>query len=61
MITDSDLVATFTAADPNALAIEVLRRRFDLKPDVAYKCLARAVRLGLVERRGRNLYPTGRG
>ena len=59
-VTDTELVELLAAANPRVRAIEVLRRRFDLKPDVAYKYLVRAMRLGLVERRGRNLYPARR-
>lgn len=58
-ISDSELAALLTTADPQVLAIEAIRARFGLKPDAAYKCLTRARRLGLVERRGRNLYPIG--
>ena len=60
MVTDAELVDVLGAANPRVRAIDVLRRRFDLKPDVAYKYLVRAMRLGLVERRGRNLYPARR-
>ena len=60
MVTDCELVDVLGAANPRVRAIDVLRRRFDLKPDVAYKYLVRAMRLGLVERRGRNLYPARR-
>ena len=60
MVTDAELVEVLGAANPKVRAIDVLRRRFDLKPDVAYKYLVRAMRLGLVERRGRNLYPARR-
>ena len=58
-ISDTELAALLARADPQVLAIEVIRRRFELKPDAAYKYLTRARRLGLVERRGRNLYPAG--
>lgn len=57
LIADTDLIEALESADPQVLAIEVVRRRFGLKPDAAYKCLVRALRLGLIERRGRNLYP----
>ena len=58
-ISDGELVAVLKAADPQVLAIEAIRRRFVLKPDAAYKCITRAVRLGLVVRHGRNVYPAG--
>jgi WhiB family transcriptional regulator, redox-sensing transcriptional regulator len=60
VVTDAELVDLLGSANPRMRAIEVLRRQFDLKPDVAYKYLVRAMRLGLVERRGRNLYPARR-
>ena len=58
-ISDAELVAVLGVADPKVLAFEAIRERFGLKPDAAYKCLTRAARLGLVVRRGRNLYPAG--
>ena len=58
VISDAELVAALVAADPQVLAIEAIRRRFGLKPDAAYKCLTRALRLGLIVRRGRNLHPS---
>jgi WhiB family transcriptional regulator, redox-sensing transcriptional regulator len=58
-ISDGQLVAVLKAADPQVLAIEAIRRRFGLKPDAAYKCITRAMRLGLVVRHGRNVYPAG--
>jgi WhiB family transcriptional regulator, redox-sensing transcriptional regulator len=58
-ISDAELITVLKAADPQVLAIEAIRRRFGLKPDAAYKCITRAVRLGLVVRHGRNVYPAG--
>ena len=58
-ISDAELAAVLKAADPRVLAVEAIRQRFGLKPDAAYKCVTRAVRLGLVVRHGRNVYPTG--
>ena len=59
-VPDDRLIALFTAANPGTLAIDVLRRELEVCPAAAYKYLIRALRLGLVERRGRNLYPTRR-
>ncbi len=59
VISDGELAAVLTTADPHVLAIEAVRRCFGLKPDAAYKCVYRGLRLGLVVRRGRNLYPAG--
>jgi WhiB family transcriptional regulator, redox-sensing transcriptional regulator len=59
-VPDDLLIALFTAASPAILAIDVLRRELDVCPAAAYKYLIRALRLGLVERRGRNLYPVRR-
>ncbi len=59
-VADDRLVELFTAANPGTLAIEVLRRELNVCPAAAYKYLIRALRLGLVERRGRNLYPVRR-
>lgn len=59
-VTDAELVELLRSANSRVRAIEVLRRQLDLKPDAAYKYLVRALRLGLVERRGRNLYPARR-
>ena len=57
LVPDDRLIKLLTAANPATLAIEVLRRELDVCPAAAYKYLIRALRLGLVERRGRNLYP----
>ena len=59
-VPDARLIELFTAASPATLAIEVLRRELEVCPAAAYKYLIRALRLGLVERRGRNLYPARR-
>lgn len=56
-VSDAELVAVFTAADPDTTAIEVLRRHTRLPSATAYATLARAVTLGVVERRGRHLHP----
>lgn len=57
VVSDDELVALFEAADPDEPAIGVLRTAWTIAPATAYKYLERARRLGLVEARGRYLYP----
>ena len=58
-VSDRLLVELFTAASPRCRAIDVLHR-VDVSTASAYRYLARAIQLGLVEKRGRNLYPVSR-
>lgn len=58
-VSDRRLVELFAAASPRARAIDVLHR-VDVSSASAYRYLARAIQLGLVEKRGRNLYPAAR-
>ena len=59
-VPDDRLIELLATASPATLAIDVLRRELNVCPAAAYKYLIRALRLGLVERRGRNLYPVRR-
>ena len=56
-VTDAQLREIFTAALPDEPALPQLRERIELSSAGAYLYLARARALGLVERRGRQLYP----
>lgn len=47
----------FTDADPTRPALDTLLEHRWLPTATAYKTLERAVRLGVVERRGRALFP----
>jgi Transcription factor WhiB len=58
-ISDQRLVELFASASPRSRAIDVLHR-VDVSTASAYRYLARAIQLGLVERRGRSLYPAPR-
>ena len=58
-VSDRRLVELFAAASPRRRAIDVLHR-LDVSTATAYRYLARAIQLGLVEKRGRNLYPISR-
>lgn len=59
-VDDDELRALFTTADPDRPAlVQLLAHRHVARP-TAYQYLARALRLGVVERRGRGLYPTRR-
>lgn len=58
-VSDRRLVDLFSAASPRCRAIDVLHR-LDVSTASAYRYLARAIQLGLVEKRGRNLYPVSR-
>ncbi len=59
-LSDADLIAIFRGADDSVRAVEVLRRDVDVHLRTVYKLLARAERLGVVERRDGGLYPTRR-
>jgi hypothetical protein len=58
-MSDQRLVELFASANPRSRAIDVLHR-VDVSTTSAYRYLARALQLGLVERRGRSLYPAPR-
>jgi WhiB family redox-sensing transcriptional regulator len=58
-VTDDDLRDIFDGADPDRPALAQLLARLRVAPATAYKYLDRAQGLGLVEHRGRGLYPTG--
>ena len=58
-VSDRQLVELFAAASPRRRAIDVLHV-LDVSTASAYRYLARAIQLGLVEKRGRNLYPAAR-
>lgn len=56
-VSDDELRSLFAGADPDQPALgQLLAHRHVARP-TAYQYLARAVRLGVVERRGRGLYP----
>ena len=57
-VTDEDLRDIFGGADPDVLALVQLLAHVRVAPATAYKYLDRAQALGLVEHRGRGLYPT---
>lgn len=57
MVADEDLAELVDALDPNQPAAGQLRARLGVSVPTAYKVLGRARRLGLIEQRGRNLYP----
>lgn len=59
-LTDTQLREIFIAAVPDEPALPQLRERVELSSAGAYLYLARARALGLVERRGRQLYPARR-
>ena len=59
-VKDAVLVALLSGASPRVRAVDVLRRELAVSPASSYRYLVRALRLGLVERRGRNLYPARR-
>ncbi len=58
-VSDRRLVELFATASQRSRAIDVLHR-LDVSTASAYRHLARAIQLGLVEKRGRNLYPATR-
>jgi WhiB family transcriptional regulator, redox-sensing transcriptional regulator len=57
LLGDDELHDLFTGADPDRPALDQLLEHVRLPSATAYKTLARAVRLGVVERRGRRLFP----
>lgn len=59
-ITDDELRALFAGADPELPALEQILAAVPVSPATAYRTIDRALRLGLVERRGRTVYPIGR-
>jgi hypothetical protein len=59
-IVDDELYDLLIDADPNRPALDQLLEYVWLPTATAYKTLDRAVRLGVVERRGRALYPLHR-
>lgn len=59
-IGDDELYDLFIDADPERPAIDQLLEHIYLPTATAYRALERAVRLGVVEHRGRCLYPTRR-
>jgi WhiB family transcriptional regulator, redox-sensing transcriptional regulator len=60
LISDAELVALFEAAQPSTSASDVLRRHPEISTASVYRYLITALRLGLVEQRGRSLYPVRR-
>ena len=54
-ISDDELYDLFVDADPDRVAVEQLLERVWLPTATAYVALRRAVRLGVVEHRGRSL------
>ena len=56
-VSDRELVAMFTNADPATPAAEIVRHHCAISRTIVYECVARAVDLGVVERRGRGLFP----
>jgi WhiB family transcriptional regulator, redox-sensing transcriptional regulator len=56
-VSDDDLYDLLIDADPDRPALDQLLEHIWLPTATAYKALDRAVRLGVVERRGRALYP----
>lgn len=59
-ISDDELYELLVAADPDRPALDQLLEHIFLSAATAYKTLDRAVRLGVVERRGRALFPLRR-
>ena len=56
-VSDREIVAMFTNADPSTPAAEIVRSQCTISRTIVYECVARAADLGLVERRGRGLFP----
>jgi WhiB family transcriptional regulator, redox-sensing transcriptional regulator len=56
-LNDDQLARLFDGADPSMSAVDVLQTQTGIGPSSAYKYAARAVTLGLAERRGRRLFP----
>ncbi len=59
-ISDDELYDLLVDADPDRPALDQLLESVWLSTPAVYKTLDRAVRLGVVERRGRGLYPLRR-
>lgn len=59
-IGDDELRDLFANADPDCRAFDQLFDRTRLPTATAYRALQRAVQLGVVERRGRGLFPLRR-
>ena len=57
---DSALVGAFSDAGAQDRAVDVIRSAFDVAASTAYKYMARAQALGLVERRPDGWYPVAR-
>lgn len=57
LVSDDELYDLFSDADPTRPALDALLDHRWLPTATAYKTLERAVRLGVVERRGRALFP----
>ena len=57
---DDELYDLFYDADPDQAALDQLLAHIWLPNATAYTALQRAVRLGVVEHRGRGLYPVRR-
>jgi len=60
VLTDTQLAAVFAAMDTTRPAAEQLREQLAVSTPTIYKYLDRARSLGVVEHRGRNLYPRPR-
>ena len=56
-VTDDDLIDLVWHLDPKQPAADQIRRRLGVSIPTAYKYLHRAMRLGVIEQRGRHLYP----
>ena len=59
-VDDGALVAAFADVGVHDRAVDVIRSAFDVAASTAYKYLARAQALGLVERRSDGWYPVAR-
>ena len=57
-IDDDHLIALVRSLDPDEPAAPQLLARLRVSVPTAYKYLHRALRLGVVERRGRHIYPS---
>jgi WhiB family transcriptional regulator, redox-sensing transcriptional regulator len=57
LVADRDLAELVESLDPDRPAASQLRARLRVSVPTAYKVLGRARRLGLIEQRGRYLYP----
>jgi WhiB family transcriptional regulator, redox-sensing transcriptional regulator len=60
LISDVELATLIAAAHPSTCASDVLRRHPEISTASVYRYLITALRLGLVEQRGRSLYPVRR-